>query len=119
MNEKKISIKDIIIKEVNKIPKGRVTNFGHIASSLKENYGIFVTAQMVGWTLSGMKESEWSLCPWQRVVARDGYISSLKLGVKGMVQKELLKNEGVEILNDTVDMAKYGWFELINGNHLL
>jgi methylated-DNA-protein-cysteine methyltransferase related protein len=85
------------------IPKGRVVYYGQLARLLG------VSAQVVGWTLSGMKQEEWPNLPWQRVVAKDGNISTLKLGQKGILQMDLLTQEGIEIIDETVDMSKYGY----------
>lgn len=105
------TIKEIVIQEVGSIPIGRVTNFGYIAEQVSARRGSYISAQIVGWSLSGMRTSEWALCPWQRVVAKNGFISSLKLGEKGWIQKEILASEGVPVRNDdTVDMQKYGWY---------
>jgi methylated-DNA-protein-cysteine methyltransferase related protein len=90
-----------MIEIVNKIPFGKVMNFGMIGDILG------VSGQVVGFTLSGMPQSEWESLPWHRVVAKDGYISSLKLGAKGMIQKQLLLDENVEIVEDRVNMTKH------------
>jgi methylated-DNA-protein-cysteine methyltransferase related protein len=109
------SIKAQIIEIVNKIPAGKVMYFGQIGKlivnknqeqSLVDGF-TGVTGQVVGFVLSGMPQAEWSLLPWHRVVAKDGYISSLKLGAKGLIQKQLLLDEGVSIFEDHVDMARH------------
>jgi alkylated DNA nucleotide flippase Atl1 len=66
-----------------------------------------VSGQVVGFMLSGLPQDQWNLLPWHRVVAKDGYISSLKLGAKGLIQKQLLLGENVSIAEDRVDMAKH------------
>jgi methylated-DNA-protein-cysteine methyltransferase related protein len=90
-----------VIELVNIIPAGKVTNYGTIGVLLG------ISGQMVGWILSGMKQEEWELCPWYRVVAKDGSISALKLGPKGMIQKQLLLDEGYTMQDDKVDMTKH------------
>jgi methylated-DNA-protein-cysteine methyltransferase related protein len=94
-------IKSQIIEIVNTIPVGKVMNFGMIGGI------IGVSGQVVGFVLSGMPQSEWENLPWHRVVAKDGYISSLKLGAKGLIQKQLLLDENVEIVEDRVNMLKH------------
>jgi alkylated DNA nucleotide flippase Atl1 len=132
------SVKSQIIEIVNRIPCGKVMYFGQIGKLIinknqtnndKENsiahtqglseglgYTSFtgVSGQVVGFVLSGIPQEEWSLLPWHRVVAKDGYISSLKLGSKGLIQKQLLLEEGVLIVEDHVDMAKHLFQENIN-----
>jgi alkylated DNA nucleotide flippase Atl1 len=125
------SIKAQIIEIINKIPSGKVMYFGQIGklivnknfdsndnlkqsesakgmtTKLAEVQFTGVSGQVVGFVLSGMPSLEWNLLPWHRVVAKDGYISSLKLGAKGLIQKQLLLDEKVEITEDRVDMTKH------------
>jgi methylated-DNA-protein-cysteine methyltransferase related protein len=111
-----MQIKPRLIELINMVPKGRLVSYGQLARLLG------ISAQMVGWTLSGMKQSEWSALPWQRVVAKDGAISALKLGQKGILQMDLLTQEGVEITDETVKMSKYGFdieHAVLNPNTLL
>lgn len=96
-----MTLKQQIIELVNLIPEGRVVYYGQLARLCGVN------ARVIGWTLSGMKESEWSSLPWWRVVAKTGYVASLKLGQKGILQLDMLTREGVEIEAETVDMTKY------------
>ena len=110
-----ISIKTQIIAIVNQIPVGKVMYFGQIGklilnknqeNSFNNNF-VGVSGQVVGFVLSGMRQEEWSLLPWHRVVAKDGYISSLKLGAKGLIQKQLLLDESVGITQDHVNMSRH------------
>jgi alkylated DNA nucleotide flippase Atl1 len=66
-----------------------------------------LSGQVVGWILSGMTTEEWELIPWHRVVSKSGFISSLKLGYKGELQRQLLLEEGCNISGDQVDMTKH------------
>jgi methylated-DNA-protein-cysteine methyltransferase related protein len=101
-----MTAKEQVIKLVNQIPDGKVSTFGEIAKQIQDHK---ISAQMVGWILSGMKTEEWELCPWYRVVNKEGYISSLKLGSKGLVQKQILLGEGYTLIEDNVDMQKHFW----------
>jgi alkylated DNA nucleotide flippase Atl1 len=87
------TLKEQIFSIVNRIPRGQVTNYGMIAKILAVEFGREISAQMVGWTLSGMSRGEWNQCCWWRVVNKDGFISSSKLGEKGLVQAQLLEKE--------------------------
>jgi methylated-DNA-protein-cysteine methyltransferase related protein len=98
-----LELKSRIILEVNKIPVGKVTNYGSIGIK------VGCSGLVVGYVLSGMDSSEWDLLPWHRVVAKNGFISSLKLGPKGDLQKKILESEGVEIVEDYVNMSKHFW----------
>jgi alkylated DNA nucleotide flippase Atl1 len=66
-----------------------------------------ISAQLVGWQLSGMDESErWSLPRW-RVVNRKWEITSLKLGNKGHIQKMMLEDDGILVYKYQVPMERY------------
>jgi methylated-DNA-protein-cysteine methyltransferase related protein len=105
-------MKEEIYSLVQEIPKGRVTSYGLVAQQLDIRYDIKTSGWIVWRMLSTMSEGEWKAglgCPWQRVINRQWYISTMKLGTKWLIQKQLLEREGIEIINDTVDMKKYGW----------
>lgn len=106
--------KEQVIRLVNLIPEGRVSTYGEIAKQIQDHK---ISAQMVGWILSGIKVEEWDLCPWYRVVNKQGFISALKLGSKGMIQKQILLGEGYTLIEDNVDMSVHFWsFE--DGNNI-
>ena len=91
------TVKQKVIEFTNLIPVGKAASFGYIGSQVgSSGWG-------VGIILTGMSVEECKQLPWFRVVRKDGYISALKLGYKGVLQKELLEAEGVVITNDFVD----------------
>lgn len=96
-----MTLKSRVFEFVKTIPKGKVAYYGMVASH------VGTTAQVVGWVLSGMPESEYDIIPWERVVAKDGYISTLKMGYKGILQKQILEKDGYEIIDDHVNMLKH------------
>lgn len=100
-------IKQKIFDLVLQIPKGKIVYYGQIANI------IGVPAQIVGWQLSGMSPEQMEQIPWQRVVAKNGFISSLKLGSRGLLQKQILLTEGYKLIDDTVDM-EFHKFEFTN-----
>jgi alkylated DNA nucleotide flippase Atl1 len=102
-----MTLKEQVFEIVRRVPIGKVIYYKQISDILALEYDQFVSAQVVGWALSGMKPHELDLCPWQRVVAKNGYIAALKLGSKGLLQVEILRSEGVEIIDNTVTMHKY------------
>jgi alkylated DNA nucleotide flippase Atl1 len=102
-----MSLKNQVFDLVNSIPEGKVVYYGMVSNLLSQENQQIITAQMIGWILSGMKEDEYDKCAWQRVVAKNGYISTLKLGGKGFLQIQLLENEGITVIDNTVDMLKY------------
>jgi alkylated DNA nucleotide flippase Atl1 len=54
--------------------------------------------------MSGLSTKECDLIPWYRVVAKNGYISALKLGFKGQIQKDILIKQDYTLNGDFVDM---------------
>lgn len=100
-------LKSNIFEIINQVPTSKVASYGQISEVLAQEFEEFVRAQVVGWVLSGMKIQEYELCPWHRIVAKSGYIAALKLGSKGLLQIELLQKEGLNIIDNTVDMSKY------------
>ena len=103
----KITTKVKIFEIVNRIPTGKVAFYGQIAN-IATSEGFPITAQVVGWILSGIKEKEFDQLAWHRVVAKNGFVASLKLGVKGLLQIALLEQENIEIVSDIIDMSKFG-----------
>lgn len=97
------SLKLSIFELVKKIPDGKVIYFGQIAKL------VGTTPRVVGYVMSGMNKEEMNEIPWYRVVAKNGFISSLKLGGKGMLQKQILLDQGYGIVDDCVDMQKHLW----------
>jgi methylated-DNA-protein-cysteine methyltransferase related protein len=96
--------KKAVLEYVAKIPYGKVDYFSRISERVGG------TARTVGWLLSGLSVEECDQVPWQRVVAKDGYISALKLGAKGIIQKQLLEDEGHMIIDDKVDIKSKLWY---------
>jgi methylated-DNA-protein-cysteine methyltransferase related protein len=92
--------KELILAEVNKIPSGKVMSYGEVGKQ------IGTTGWAVGIILTGLNDEECNQVPWHRVVAKNGTISALKLGLKGNAQIHLLELEGVEIEANQV-LAKY------------
>jgi methylated-DNA-protein-cysteine methyltransferase-like protein len=90
---------------VGKIPFGRVTSYGAIANFL----GMKRSARMVGWALSRSFAANENI-PAHRVVNRNGSLTGKHHFSGPGVMKQLLENEGVEIINDQiVHFEKYFW----------
>jgi methylated-DNA-protein-cysteine methyltransferase-like protein len=94
-----------IYKLVKKIPSGKVTTYGQVASLL----GSPRSALQVGWALRICPED----IPWQRVINREGMISIENLHFPKELQVNLLKKEGVVVEfkhgNWWVDLDNYLW----------
>lgn len=106
MKTKKPSNKELVFSLVNKIPKGKIVSFGQIGNLINLN------PRVVGFIMSGMNKSEMGEIPWHRVVNREGFISSSKLGDKGLLQEALLKSEGVKVKDFQIIQPKLYWYEL-------
>lgn len=95
------TLRQHIVDLVNAIPRGRVASYGVIG------FGVGVSGWQVGRILSNLPQEQWGDVAWQRVVAKNGFISSLKLGFRGRLHKELLAQEGIAVVGDYVDMDVY------------
>lgn len=100
-----MNFKDRVIEIVKKIPYGKVTTYGTIATLA----GLPRGGRLVGGILHFNTEKD-SL-PWQRIINREGYISTRCLEHPKPLQKILLEQEGIEVSKDfVIDLKKYGWF---------
>lgn len=100
-------IKPRVIQVVNAVPFGRVSSYGMVAEFVGWLMWKAISAQLVGWILSGLKDDEFISCAWQRIVNKQGFISSVKLWDRWWKQKELLESEGIAIVDFYVDMDRY------------
>lgn len=100
-----MSFKTKVTEIVKKIPYGRVTTYGTVATLA----GLPRGGRLVGGVLHFNTEKD-SL-PWQRIINRQGYISTKCLEHPKNLQKVLLEAEGIEVSSDfMVNLEKYGWF---------
>jgi methylated-DNA-protein-cysteine methyltransferase-like protein len=92
-----------ILATVARIPRGRVTTYGVIAT----RSGLPRRARLVGRVLAQLPAG--SRVPWQRVVAAGGRIAFATGSDAWRRQVERLRREGVELRNGRVDLNRYGW----------
>jgi methylated-DNA-protein-cysteine methyltransferase-like protein len=93
---------ELIWREVQQIPRGRVATYGQIA----ELAGLEGHARQVGYALHNLPER--SEVPWHRVVNAKGEISPRSAGDSHELQSLLLRAEGVEIdSRGRIDLKKY------------
>lgn len=94
---------------VKQIPRGRVATYGQIAALL----GSPRAARMVGWALHILPPERIKEVPWQRVINREGRISTTCREHSAKLQAALLKKEGVEVKirqgNYYIDLKKFLW----------
>lgn len=89
---------------MKKIPYGRVTTYGAVATLA----GLPRGARLVGGFLH-FNSDKFNL-PWQRVINRHGFISTNCSEHVKALQKALLEQEGIEVSDDfMIDLQKYGW----------
>lgn len=85
---------------VRQIPAGAVSSYGDVAAIL----GGGIDARIVGYALGELGDQA-DAVPWQRVVSRDGTIST-----RGLHQREQLAAEGVAFDDaGRVIMARHRW----------
>lgn len=99
---KKQDFFDRVFEVVAKIPKGKVTTYGAIATIC----GIKSAARTVGWALNG----SFGNLPCHRVVNRNGELTGkIHFGDPNLME-ELLRSEGVEFDKEgRVIMEKFFW----------
>ena len=97
------TFRERVLAIVRLIPAGRVTNYGTVALLA----GSPRAARQVGGNLYGLRDSDEDV-PWQRVINAQGGISTFKVG-SGELQVALLEAEGVEVVDRTVDLERFGW----------
>ena len=93
---KKNGMFDRILRQVRRIPRGKVATYGDVAYAA----GFPGAARQVVWALHSSKG-----LPWQRVVGAGGKI--LLPGENGMEQRFRLENEGVKFVGPRVSMKEH------------
>lgn len=88
---------------LTQIPAGRVTSYGELAARA----GLGRAARWVGRILSQLPDD--TTLPWHRVVAAGGRLSLPAGSPAGDEQRARLRDEGVNIHNERVDMRRHGW----------
>src|SRR5690348_11751446 len=92
----KPSMFDLILRQVRRIPKGKVATYGDVAYAA----GFPGSARQVAWALHQSNG-----VPWQRVVGAGGKI--LLGGEAGFEQRMRLESEGVVFHGLRIDMKKH------------
>lgn len=100
-----MNFKDKVIQITKKIPYGRVSTYGTIATLAGMPRG----ARFVGGVLH-FNSDKYNL-PWYRVINRHGLISTTCLDHLRQAQKALLEQEGIKVSEGfMVDLDRYGWW---------
>jgi len=85
------------------VPPGNVVSYGQLADFA----GLGRAARWVGRTLSQLPAD--SGLPWHRVLGANGRLSLPVGSPSGDEQRARLRSEGLSILNNRVDMRRFGW----------
>ena len=102
-----MSFKDRVIKQIKLIPFGKVTTYGTIAALAGSPRAAISVGQILHNTVVEQD------LPWHRVINSKGWISTTCLEHPPQLQAQLLRSEGVEVIekvgNWQIDLAKYSW----------
>lgn len=85
------------------IPSGKVTSYGELAALA----GLGRAARWVGRTLSQLPDD--TRLPWHRVLGAGGRLSLPAGSPSGDEQRARLREEGLTVRNDRVDIRRHGW----------
>ena len=89
-----------VYEVARKIPKGKVSTYKEIARALNSK-----AYRAVG---SAMNKNPYApKVPCHRVINSDGRIGGFASGTSAKIK--MLKAEGVEVINERIDLKKYGW----------
>jgi len=97
------SVFERIYQVVRTIPRGKVSTYGAVAARA----GNPRWSRVVGYALHVNPEP--GVIPCHRVVNREGYTSKAFAFGGQDVQADLLRKEGVEVIDGKVDLKKYGF----------
>lgn len=101
---KELNAYEKIYEVVKQIPQGKVASYGQIA----ELAGNRRWVRVVGYALRALKHSENDV-PWHRVIKKEGRLAVRREDGGCNIQAKLLEKEGVEVVNDCVDMERFQW----------
>lgn len=93
---------------LSQVPSGLIVSYGQLA----ELAGLGRAARWVGRSLSRLPEG--STLPWHRVVGANGRLSLSADSASGAEQRVRLRDEGVLVVNDRVDIRRHGWHSMQN-----
>lgn len=103
-------MKEQLIILINQVPYAKVVSYGALATQLDIQYGTHTSGWMVGRILSSAPRRDRKYepsCPRWRVINKQWVVSTLKLGEKGLTQVDLLREEGIKVVDGRVDMEVY------------
>jgi O-6-methylguanine DNA methyltransferase len=102
------SFRDKVYTIAKQIPAGKVLTYGQLAKMV----GSPGAARAVGMCMKQNPDA--SIIPCHRVVASNGKLTGYAFGNGISTKKELLQKEGVQFINDTVDLSASQWTPKLN-----
>ena len=103
MQPKTLNFFDKVYEVAKKIPYGRVTSYGAIATYL----GAARSARMVGYAMNGSVSKD---VPAHRVVNRKGLLTGKQHFEGTNLMQQLLESEGITVLDNQIqDLEKVFW----------
>jgi methylated-DNA-[protein]-cysteine S-methyltransferase len=91
---------------LSKVPLGKVTTYKKIAKELKSN-GYRAVGNAMNKNENSFLSSSYNNVPCHRVICSDGKVGGFAYGQ--MKKIEILKKEGIEIIDGKVDLTKFGF----------
>lgn len=85
------------------VPAGKVVSYGQLAQLA----GLGRAARWVGRCLGQLPEG--TQLPWHRVITASGRLSLPPGSASGAEQRTRLREEGLSLSNDRVDIRRHGW----------
>lgn len=89
-----------IYAKLRQVPKGKVTTYKELAKAVNSK-----AYRAVGTAMN--KNPYAPKIPCHRVINSDGRVGGFASGTQNKIK--MLKTEGVEIINEKVDLKKFGW----------
>ena len=96
-------MENLVYAYLQKLPKGKVTTYGQIAKHLGNRH----LARWVGNVLH--KNPNPDLYPCYKVVDRNGRLAAHYAFGGLQEQRRLLQEDGIEVIEDHVDLQTYGY----------
>ncbi|MEO8581386.1 MAG: MGMT family protein [Patescibacteria group bacterium] len=98
-----MSFKEKVYQVTRQIPKGRVATYKQVAALA----GNPKAARAVGMCMRTNPDAPHTPC--HRVVASDGKLTGYSAGAGLFTKREMLLDEGVDFINDKVNLATSQW----------
>ena len=111
-----LTFRQAVYQLVCLIPEGKVLGYGQVAGLI----GSPRAARQVGFALGALpveraQPNATNAVPWWRVIRTSGQLALRGDQLRPIEQEWLLKEEGVCVMNNRVDMSTYGWLPGIKG----